>query len=110
MRQKVATRGSISTHLSPSMFKVMPHTLTLMLQAVWGQVISNVHRGVIDELDQDQTRDVFDMCIKEFIAAHAIHEDRHELLQQAAAKSFMMACLKPGRRVLQMLVNQLQPK
>jgi hypothetical protein len=77
VRNKINTVISTESHRGPSLHRVFPRTLSVVLRAVWDQLIVE---AVPDAAEV--TADQFDQRLKEFIAAHATAEDRYDLVQQ----------------------------
>ena len=80
VRNKINTVVSTEAHRAPSFYRVFPRTLSIVLRAVWDQLITESQED--DELDGNETSENFDQRLCEFIAAHATPEDRYDLVQQ----------------------------
>jgi len=77
---KIDTIIGVEAHKGPSFFRAFPCTLSLVLHAVWDQIILDANKN--DDFDNAETIVNFDHRLHEFIAAHVTDNDCHELLQQ----------------------------
>ena len=76
VKTKVDAAVGTVNHKGPSLYKVFPRTLSLVLRSVWDQIIADAPAGA------PETEATFAERAKEFIAVHATVEDRHDLIQQ----------------------------
>ena len=72
VRNKVLSTVSTENHKAPSLFKVFERTISFVLRTIWDNIVA--------EAAENPTEENFDQCMKDFIAAHATPEDRHDLL------------------------------
>ena len=70
---KIRSEVTDDADVGPSLFKTFERTLSIPLRAVWSLIA--------DQIDE-RTSEAFDDALREFIAAHATEQDRHELVQQ----------------------------
>jgi len=75
VHNKVNTVISTENHRGPSLHRVFPRTLSLILRAVWDQLIT-------EAAAEEESAEQFKQRLREFIAAHATAEDRYNLVQQ----------------------------
>ena len=73
-RNKILSAVSSDNHKAASLFRVFPRTISFVLRAIWD--------NIIQDIPNDATEEEFDLCLKDFIAAHVTAEDRHDLLSQ----------------------------
>lgn len=77
VKNRIDAAVSTVAHRGPSYFRVISRTLSTVIQTIWEQVILD---NTPDENEAD-----FCQCIRDFIAAHSVPEDRYELAQQLRA-------------------------
>jgi hypothetical protein len=75
VRTKIEQVVSTEAHLSPSLFRVFPRTISNVLRTIWEVLLQ-------DEDHDKETVNGFERCILAFLASHATVEDRYEIVAQ----------------------------
>ena len=75
VKSKIDAVVSTEAHRAPSYFRVLPRTVSTVLQAIWEQLL-----GEDDAPAQDQ--DGFASNVRRLVALHCTEDDRYELAQQ----------------------------
>ena len=74
VRNKVLSAVSTENHKATSLFRVFPRTISAVLRSMWDNLATVV--------PNDPNEEHFVGVLRDFIAAHATEEDRHELVAQ----------------------------
>ena len=78
-RAKLLTAVGTDAHKGPSLYGTFPRSLSLVLSAVWEQLIADADAN--PNVDNAETPQNFDDRLRELIAVHSTAEDRYELAQ-----------------------------
>ena len=97
VRHHILNNVSSVNHKGPSLFRVFPRTLSIVLQGTWDNIID-------DDANQAETTNNFDARIRDFIAAHCAEEDRYEAVQE------LRKCRKPRTMIVQTFKYELQAR
>jgi hypothetical protein len=74
IKAKIESVVTTVAHIGPSLFRVFPRTISIVLRSIWDIIIHDDN--------PNETVNDFDTTIRTFISSHATPEDRHELVQQ----------------------------
>ena len=79
-RQAIRLAVDNVAHIGPSLYKVFPRTISMVLRTVWDQINSDA--TINPAIDNTETSDHFDDRIREFVAVHCTEADHYDLVQQ----------------------------
>jgi hypothetical protein len=71
VKSKIEFAVGNKSHKGQSYFKVLPRTLSMMLEPVWNHLMEEAMND--NDIDDAETEAKFDLCLKEFISVHSSH-------------------------------------